>query len=368
MLATPEATALYADRQQGVAKEHWRGLQGLTVSSIGLGTYLGDDTDAADAAYVQAIKKALASGCNLFDTAINYRHQRSERVLGRAIAEAIEEGKARPQEVVVCTKGGYVPFDKALPPDPAEYLHETYVARGLIAPGDLVDDCHCITARYLQDQLERSLRNLQLPAVDVYYVHNPEHALSALQRDEFEGRLREAFAMLEKACDEKRVGRYGVATWNGLRSDPRSQGHVSLERLLALAAEAAGTQQHRFAVVQAPLSLGMTEALTAPTQAVHGEPMPLLKAAQRLGIAVMTSASILQGRLTRGLPPWVAAALGLDTDAARALQFTRSCPGVTTALVGMGKPEHVEQNLALAKRAPSGPDELRMLFEAAARR
>lgn len=364
MLATAEATARYADRLPGVAKAHWREFRGLTVGSIGLGTYLGPDTDAADAGYVQAVKRALALGCNLFDTAINYRHQRSERALGRALAEAIDDGKANPQEFVVCTKGGYVPFDRAAPPDPAEALRE-YAGRGLIGPGDLVDDCHCITARYLQDQLERSLRNLQLRAVDVYYVHNPEHALAALPRDEFEGRLRESFAMLEKACDQKRVGHYGVATWNGLRADPRDPGHLSLERLLELAGEAAGDRQgHRFAVVQAPLNLAMTEALTAATQVVRGQPMPLLAAAQRLGVLAVTSASILQGRLSRGLPPWMEPILGQGSDAARALQFTRSAPGVTTALVGMGRPEHAEQNLALARAPPADEDALRMLFEA----
>lgn len=367
MLATPEATARYGARFDRLAKGHWRNLRGLTASSIGLGTYLGPDTDEADAGYVRAVQVALRAGCNVFDTAINYRHQRSERALGRALAEAFEHGGGNRAEVVVCTKGGYVPFDRRVPPDPEAYVRETYLATGLLAPEDLVDGCHAMAPRYLQDQLQRSLRNLQLQAVDVYYVHNPEQALGALPRDEWEGRMREAFAALEKACDERRVGTYGVATWNGLRAHPRHQEHVSLERLAQLAREAAGGAEPRFGVVQAPLNLAMTEAFTAPTQAVEGKAMPLLEAARRLGVAVVCSASLLQGRLTRNLPPFVQGVLGLESDAHRALQFPRSAPGVATALVGMGSAEHAEADLALARAEPASEEDVRMLFEAAGR-
>lgn len=363
MLATPEGTARYAARHTQAAKGHWRNLRGLTVGSIGMGSYLGPETDEADGAYKSAALRALGLGCNLFDTAINYRSQRSERAIGRALQEAFEHGKANRAEVVVCTKGGYVPVRSE------HELHEGYLATGLLAPEDLVGGVHAMTPRYLRDQLQRSLRNLLLPAVDVYYVHNPEHQLGELRRDEVEGRLRAAFAMLEEECEAGRVGCYGVATWNGLRASPEEDEHLGLARLLELAAEArreAGLHgEHRFGAVQAPLNLAMTEALTAPTQPVGGKRLPLLEAAQALGVAVMCSASILQGRLSRGLPGFVGGVLGLDKDVLRALQFTRSCPGVTSALVGMGRPEHAEEDLALAKVEPAAPEDMRLLFEAA---
>lgn len=198
-------------------------------------------------------------------------------------------------------------------------------------------------------------------------MHNPEQALSELPRDEFEGRLLEAFQMLEGQCDAGKVGCYGVATWNGLRVAPGEDEHLSLQRLLALAREAAGGKEHRFAVVQAPLNLAMTEALKAPTQELDGKRVPLLEAARRLGVAVVCSASILQGRLARDLPGLVQGVLGLESDAHRALQFTRSGPGVTAALAGMGRPEHAEHNLQLARVEPAQEEELRMLFEAAGR-
>ncbi|MBI3330901.1 MAG: hypothetical protein HYZ96_02170 [Candidatus Omnitrophica bacterium] len=40
---------------------------------------------------------------------------------------------------------------------------------------------------------------------------------------------------------------------------------------------------------------------------------------------------------------------GCQTDAQRAIQFARSTPGITTALTGMKRTAHVEDNLMLAR-------------------
>ena len=78
---------------------------------------------------------------------------------------------------------------------------------------------------------------------------------------------------------------------------------------------------------------------------------------------VMTSASILQGRLSRGLPTEMQAALpGLASDAQRAIQFVRSAPGVTTALVGMAQAAHVEHNLGLLGVPPLPTASIAALF------
>src|SRR6185436_4134128 len=77
---------------------------GLTVSSIGIGTYLGDSTDEDDALYESAIARAIRSGVNLIDTAINYRSQRSERAIGAAIQQVLASGDVARDELVVCSK------------------------------------------------------------------------------------------------------------------------------------------------------------------------------------------------------------------------------------------------------------------------
>jgi aryl-alcohol dehydrogenase-like predicted oxidoreductase len=361
--ATAAGTRAFAEAfAQELPAAHFRTLDGLSVSSIGLGTYLGDEDDAADRGYGEAIVYAANLGCNLFDTAINYRAQRSERVLGQALAALEREGSFRREQLVLCTKGGYLAFDGGVPPDPGQYIVDTYVRPGVMAPEDVVGGAHCMTPRYLENQIARSLRNLGVATIDVYYVHNPETQLTAVSRAEFLTRIRAAFECLEKQVALGRIGRYGVATWNGFRKPSGARDHLSLEELVR-AAEAAAGPGHHFKVIQLPYNLAMPEAHAAATQRVEGEAMTPFEAAKRLGVAAVASASILQGQLAQRLPPQVADALpGLETAAQRALQFARSTPGVTVALVGMARPSHVEENLGVAGTVPS-PAGVDSLFE-----
>jgi len=199
-------------------------------------------------------------------------------------------------------------------------------------------------------------------SVDIYYLHNPEQQLDEVAPDVFMSRLRAAFETLEAAAGEGKIGVYGTATWNGYRAPAESPGALSLERLVRVAREVAG-DAHHFRVVQLPFNLSMPEAFAVPTQVVGDEALPLLEAARRLRVSVMTSASILQGRLARGLPePLRAAFPGLASDALRALQFARSAPGVTTALVGMSRVGHVRENLAILRVPPLAPETVEAMF------
>ena len=70
--ATPEGTAAYQRRfSERLAPGHFHGAQGLLLSSIGFGTYLGDADRVTDDAYRTAIAAALEHGCNVIDSAIN---------------------------------------------------------------------------------------------------------------------------------------------------------------------------------------------------------------------------------------------------------------------------------------------------------
>ena len=116
--ATAAGTARYRDRFANLRDaghfrqaDHVPGVSQLWLSSIGLGTYLGDPSDAADQSYMAAIEAGLRSGINVLDTAINYRHQRSERNIGAVLKQMIESGELHRDEVLVCTKAGYLSFD-----------------------------------------------------------------------------------------------------------------------------------------------------------------------------------------------------------------------------------------------------------------
>jgi aryl-alcohol dehydrogenase-like predicted oxidoreductase len=362
--ATAAGTVAYRARFAGIAADgHFRPLDGLQASSLGLGTYLGPEDDATDGAYAAAVARAVELGINVVDSAINYRHQRSERAVGAALRALVGGRRAARHELVVATKGGFLPADAAGAAGPGG-LAEPYLRRGLAAPEDIVQGCHCLAPRYLADQIERSRRNLGVATIDVYFLHNPEVQLEAVDRDTFRRRLRAAFAALEAAVADGRLGRYGAATWHGFRAPAEAPAHLELAELVALARDVAGPDHH-FRVIQLPYNLGMTEAFTNATQAVGGESWPALEAARRLGLFAMTSASIYQGRLAR-LPDAVAQLIpGLSTGAQRALQFARSTPGVGTALCGMSQAAHVEENAGLARVPPMPAATFARLFRPA---
>ena len=364
--ATVQGTTRYAaSHAERAAPAHFREFPGgARASSVGLGTYLGREDSATDAQYEKAIARALERGINVIDAAINYRHQRSERAIGRALATAIARGIVAREDVVVTTKGGYLAFDGQAPPDPRAYFANTYVQPGIVRPGDVVG-WHCMTSRFLTDQLDRSRANLGLDTIDVYYVHNPETQLDELERLEFLSRLRAAFEALEQAVQARKIRWYGAATWNGFRIPPQERGHLSLAEVLAAARDAGGADHH-FRAVQLPYNLAMLEAFTLANQRADAGLVPMLRAAEHAGLYTMASASIMQGQLSRGLPPELGTALpGLTTDAQRALQFVRSTPGVGTALVGMKTIAHVEENAGVARTPPVPWEQFQRLFTAA---
>jgi len=360
--ATAEGTARLRDRFATRLPGHFRQAQGLWLSSIGLGTYLGDPTVACDLLYRDAFTRALEMGTNVIDSAVNYRHQRSERAIGQALAALISEGQARRDELFLSTKGGFLTFDGEEPPDPSAYFEEKLIRSGLVEPGDVAAGCHVMSPRYLENQIEVSRANLGVETIDLYYVHNPETQLSEVASEEFDQRLRAAFGALEHAVRQNKIRFYGTATWNAFRASPESKDSLSLREVWS-AAEEAGGQEHHFRAVQLPVNLAMREALATNTQPLDGRYVPLLRAARELALMVFASASLLQGRLTEGLPPHITRHLpGLNTDAQRAIQFVRSTPGITSALVGMSRREHVEENLATAVVPPLAIEEYHALF------
>jgi aryl-alcohol dehydrogenase-like predicted oxidoreductase len=361
--ATPQGTLRYAARFQGrAAAGHFReSAGGLVFSSIGIGTYLGEPDESTDAAYRSAIVAAVEGGFNVIDSAINYRLQRGERSSGAALRDLSAKGYSR-DEMIVCTKAGFLTPDGSMPEDANEYFAREYLEREIFSANEIAAGCHCMAPRFLADQLERSLKNLGLDCVDVFYLHNPETQLDEIPREEFRKRLLAAFEFLESSVKSGKIGAYGLATWNALREDPNSRGYLSIAEIAGVAREVAGDGHHlRF--LQLPLNLAMPEALVKANQVVEGKTMAMVQAARSLGMSLVTSAPLLQGQLTRNLPPYIGAALGLKTHAEQALQFARSTPGVTTSLVGMSSVSHVRANQSLVTVEPAPRDQFLKLFE-----
>jgi aryl-alcohol dehydrogenase-like predicted oxidoreductase len=312
----------------------------MELSSLGLGTYLGEPTAEADEGYAAAARAFFGAGGTVFDTAANYRGGRSERALGMAFAGLPRDG------FFVSTKAGYLPMGDGTDEDPRQWFQRVLEGPGILSASEVVDGCHALTPRYLAHQLEVSRAALGLEAVDLFHLHNPEQQLPHLGPDAFYAAVTRAFEACEGFVQAGKIRAYGVATWNGFRVPPGRPDHLSLERLLAAATDIGG-RGHHFRWIQLPLNLALTEAFLAPTQTFLGERMTPLRAAGAAGLSVQTSASIMQARILMQLPEDLVEALGGSTPAQAALQFTRSCPGVTVALCGMGRPEHAQENAAV---------------------
>jgi aryl-alcohol dehydrogenase-like predicted oxidoreductase len=360
--ATAEGTTRYARRfTDRAASEYFHETtNGLTFSSIGIGTYLGEADAQTDSGYADAVVAAVEGGINVIDTAINYRLQRSERSVGDALRRLLASGFLR-EELVIATKAGFLTPDGEMPADPNEYFAREYLERGVFAPEDIAGGCHCMSPAYLANQLERSLGNLGLKCLDIFYLHNPETQLGEISREQFHARVLEAFKFLEEAVRQGKVAAYGLATWNAFRASENAKGYLSLEEMVKLAQQAGG-EAHHFKFVQLPMNLAMPEAFSLANQTAQGKQGSMAQAARLLGITLISSAALLQGQLLRNLPPYIVEALGLESNLQRALQFARSTPGITTALVGMSRVKHVQENLKMLGVEPATQEQYLKVF------
>ncbi|MGA8542111.1 MAG: aldo/keto reductase [Thermoplasmata archaeon] len=350
--ATEQGTSRFRDR--GVEKRHLPATHfrlapgGLSLSSLGLGTYIGPPDASTDLAVEHSVAICLTSGrVNVLDTAINYRYQRAERSIGRALARLAEKGEVRRDEVFVATKSGYFAPDADSHTRPEDWVRDELLLPGVVKPSEIVDECHAMTPRYLADQFERSRKNLGTEAVDLLYLHNgPDTQLPVVGREEFERRLEAAFGFYEELRAAGRLGAYGIATWDCLRVARSDPAYFSLASAVRIAKKVGGTS-HGFRFIQFPFNLAMPEAAAVHNQAVGDERLTLFEAANRLGVACFTSVPLLQGQLARGGPK----RQGLSA-AQTALQFARSAPGTIGPLIGQKTSEHLAENLEIASLPP----------------
>ena len=351
-LATPEGTARFRERgveRRHLPASHFRSAPGgLQVSSLGLGTYIGPPDAPTDLAVEHSVQVSLTSTrVNVLDTAINYRHQRAERSIGRALARLLEKGEVARDEVVVATKGGYFAPDAESRLSPDAWVRQELIEAGVVKPSEIVDGCHAMTPRYLADQFDRSRKNLGLEAIDLLYLHNgPDAQLPAVGREEFERRLEAAFAFYEELRGKGILGHYGIATWECLRVPRAEAEYFSLASAVRIA-EKVGGAKHGFRYIQFPFNLAMPEAFAVHNQLVGDDRLTLFEAAARLGVGCFTSVPLLQGQLARAGPK----KRGLSA-AQTALQFARSAPGTLGPLIGQKSTEHLAENLEVAGIPP----------------
>lgn len=352
--ATSEGTRQFAI-DSGANQANFKVFENLTLSNVGIGTYLGDADSKTDDLVSEAIRQSVMSGINVIDTAINYRSQKAERSVRQALSGLVQDGVISRDQMFVSTKNGYVTNDADVQLGFWEYVQKEYVQNGVVGTGEITSGYHCMTPAYLSDQLDRSLKNLGLECVDLMYIHNAvEGQIKDVSREQFLKSLESVFELYEQKRDEGKLAFYGMATWECFRvpqTDPR---HLHIEDVLAMAVRAAGGKNHGFRFIQMPFNMYYDQALLAKNQHAGGLEVSALEAARILGVGVFTSVPFMQGRL---LQPGVMPDFDELKPALRALQFIRSSPGVLAPLAGQKLPEHVSENIEIMNIPPLAEDE-----------
>ena len=344
--ATPEGTKNFTAKHDSIPEKNFNVFQNLSLSNVGIGTYLGNPDSDTDNIVKNAVKKSVLAGMNVIDTAINYRAQKAERSVGQAISELVNENKISRDEIFISTKNGYVTNDGDIQEDLMQYIIRELGKPGIVKEGDISSGYHCMTVPYLEDQLNRSLKNLQLECIDLIYLHNAVEGNLEMPKETFLQKLKDVFEFYEQKRKDGKIRFYGMATWDCFRVAEDHKMFLSLEKVIEIA-KSVGGDDHGFRFIQLPYNLHFDQAFMQKNQLVDDKSASILDSAKQLNIGVFTSVPLMQGRLVdwaKDKPAFsaVSPSVGL-------LQFIRSTPGVLAPLVGQKSDAHVTENLEVMK-------------------
>lgn len=352
--ATAEGTRKFMENaiKNGIPNSHFRSFDNLNLSSLGMGTYLGQITAEDDMDLENAIYESIKSGAmNVIDTAINYRSMKSEKSIGYAMKRLIDDKIISRDQVFISTKNGYITNDGDYPTiDVPEYMDKMFISQGIIDSKDISSGYNVLNPNYIRKCIDKSLTNMQLDTIDLVYVHNAyESWFEDITRNEFDEMIRRVFQVYEEYRSKKKISYYGMATWTCFRLPQNEEGYLSLEEMVEIAENVAG-KDHGFRFIQLPYNLAYREAYLLKNQSVGlNNDLTILEACNKLNIGVFTSVPLLQAKLFgANIPDY----LGYNNQLLKIVQITRSTPNVIAPLIGQKKLNHVKENIELAKVAP----------------
>ena len=352
--ATPQGTKKYMESaiKNGFPASHFRSFDNLNLSSLGIGTYLGQITPEDDEDLENAVYESVKSGAvNVIDTAINYRSMKSEKNIGNAIKKLLGEGVISREQVFISTKNGYITNDGDFPTvDVLEYMQNMFISQGVIEPKDISSGYNVLNPNYIRKCIDKSLTNMQLDTIDLVYVHNAyESWVEDVDRNEFDEMIRKVFQVYEEYRSKNKISYYGMATWTCFRLPYNEREYLSLEEMVKIAQEVGG-KNHGFRFIQLPYNIAYREAYLLKNQSVGNDNnLTILEACNKLNIGVFTSVPLLQSKLFGATIPDY---LGYDNQLLKIVQITRSTPNVIAPLIGQKKPNHVKENIQIAKVQP----------------
>jgi aryl-alcohol dehydrogenase-like predicted oxidoreductase len=358
--ANAKATRAYAEQHvaaghaaEGHYSEFTRAK--MRLSSLGVGTFGGAVTPEVDDRIGAIVTRALGAGINVIDTAAHYRYGRSLAAVGAGVRGALAEGVPR-EAMFLISKGGFLTLDGGPPADMHAWFEREIAGPGLGTREQLAKGAHLLTPEYIDYQIDLSRNRMGVETLDAFLVDQPEVHIPEIGKEMANRRLQPVFALLERAVRENRIRAYGISTYEGFRVEtdaPLFQSLTSMQGLAERAAqEVTGDAQarHHFRLAMLPFNQVMLEGFTRFNTATgKGNIASALQAAHQLEVYMMASHTLLKGHLGQQSADIVAERLADFPNAARrALQFNRSTPGLGTSLVGISRPEHLDDLLAVA--------------------
>ncbi|MGD8774881.1 MAG: aldo/keto reductase [Syntrophobacterales bacterium] len=295
--ATPEATE--SDTKK-YSTYHYGELNGtgLLVSQAGFGCYRADISLPT---HKEALRAALLGGINLIDTSSNYGDGGSEKLVGVVLQELISSGDLRRESVVVVSKVGYLQGQNYQLSQERKRKGDPFKELVLYAEGLE----HCIHPEFLKDQLTRSLARLEMTTLDFYLLHNPEYFLSWANktgisldeaRENYYDRIKRAFQHLEGEVEGGRIKYYGISS-NTFPYPATNPEFTSLQTIWEIAESI--SRQHHFRLIQLPMNLLETGAVTESNQA-NGQSVLEFAREKNLGVLINRPLNAIDGnRLIR---------------------------------------------------------------------
>ncbi|KAJ3101251.1 hypothetical protein HDU97_001548 [Phlyctochytrium planicorne] len=208
----------------------------------------------------EAVKAALLNGMNVIDTSAHFGGGKSEKVIAEALNDLISSGKMARNEVVIVTKVGHILGAESV--SEALQNQEEYGDR-LAVLSDTA--AHCLSPKFIEEEISKSLERLGLKAADIVMLNHPERLLHAKSKKINSSRLKSilasAFSHLEQEVKWGRIGGYGVSS--NTTHIPTSPDHISLEDILAASQSASSnlSKSSHLVAIGYPLNLFERDAV-----------------------------------------------------------------------------------------------------------
>ena len=261
--------------------------ENLSLCSVGFGMYKGSFDHKGRKNYQNLIYNFIKSGVNVFDCARKYRHGYSEIDFGIVFQNLIKQKFISRDQIFVSSKAGLINFYQ----DKKKILTANEFAkyRGL-KKSDIKNNLFCASKKFLEQEIDISLKNLRLKTLDNYYLHNP--AFLEGNKNNYKDYYN-VFETFEKAVQEKKIKSYGISSWTGFRRYSNSSFYIDLKKMLRIAQDVAG-EKHNFKNIQVPISIYMPFAVTCYK---FDKNKKLINFCYKNKINIFSSASLYEGRI-----------------------------------------------------------------------